>query len=98
MVFAPRGLSAAPWELELEAEMSNGEVTWLCCHFLLNHDSRTRIKQWAAFVRELGTAFQLRVSVSNEVTLEPEEFLSVVRGSDSWRYFSDHYGWDELPG
>lgn len=91
--------SALGWraEIDVSASMEGSEVTSLYCRFLLNRETPLRMVSWKAFIEELCSAFALRIGVSDEESVGPEEFLTVVRRTDNWRYFADQLGWFEPP-
>jgi hypothetical protein len=72
-----------------------GEVNVLVCRFQLGPRSPLQLPRWAAFIRALCDRFALRIRVSDAVTAGPDDLLTVVRGSEAWQYFADHYGWSE---
>ena len=76
-------------EIDVSASAEGSEVTSLYCRFLLNRETPLRLECWDAFMRELCGTFALRISVSDSESVEPEEFLTVVRGTDNWRCFAE---------
>jgi hypothetical protein len=80
-------------EIEIGAGVSGGEVVSLYCRFLLTRDAPLRLERWKALFEELCGEFRLRIGVADGELAGPEEFLTIVRGMDNWRYFADRFGW-----
>lgn len=80
-------------EIEVSAGAEAGEVNCLYCRFLLTRNTPLRLERWEALVRELCEAFGLRIGVADGESVDPEEFLTVLRSTDNWRCFAAQFGW-----
>jgi hypothetical protein len=81
-------------EIEISAYTEDGEVADLYCRFVLTRDAPLRLERWEALFRDLCGAFGLRIGVADGELAGPEEFLTIVRRRDNWRYFAGQYGWE----
>jgi hypothetical protein len=82
-------------EIDVGVGVVGDEVESLYCRFLLTRHTPSRLEAWQAFVRDLCDEFCLRISVSDNVYVGPDEFLPTIRGKDNWRYFADNFGWTD---
>ncbi len=82
-------------EIDVSASAQDGEVTSLYCRFQLNRESPLRLERWEAFRQELCAVFSLRIGVSDSESVGSEEFLTIVRQTDNWRYFAEQFGWPQ---
>jgi hypothetical protein len=82
-------------EIDVSASAEDSEVTSLYCRFLLNREAPVHVERWDAFIQELCAAFTLRICVTDAKSVGPEEFVSVVRGTDAWHCFADQFGWSK---
>jgi hypothetical protein len=73
----------------------DGEVSCLYCRFALCRDTPCRLERWEWFMQDLCGAFGLAIAVADAEAVGPECFLGILQQADNWRYFAEHFGWDE---
>jgi hypothetical protein len=83
-------------EIDVTACVEGGEddeISSLYCRFLLARDTPVKLERWELFMQELCGTFGLRIGVTDGEFVGPEEFLAVVRDTDTWRCFANQFGW-----
>jgi hypothetical protein len=83
-------------EIDVTACAEGGEheeVTSLYCRFRIIRDTPVRLERWEMFMLELCGTFGLRIGVADGDFVGAEEFLDVVKDTNTWQCFADQFGW-----